>query len=264
MDELGIFGNPSDVPRSSTTNVLGSTIPMAMGAGFFNNLRRGTSKPLLNLLYGEALKDPKILKEISGRVPTFQNVQGLSKRVSSGPLRVGAGVKGPGDYLKLMGKVPRVRGVAGLTGLFALLDAAQELRDPTDPVAVNVAEAGGKIGGTIGGAALGGILGQALIPIPGVGWVIGSTAGGMLGGDAGKGLARGVYSVFDPNVDLNQAKKKARIQNEINKIGMEPTKELLREQNALARQSQQDAILANAMMNANAVGGQTVNSLIGF
>ena len=276
MDELGIFGNPSDIPRSSTTNVLGSTIPMAMGAGFFNNLRRGTSKPLLNLLYGEALKDPSLLTpatakqlkegvvQIGGRVPTFKNVQGLSKQVSRGPIRIGAGVKGPGDYLKLMGKVPRVRGVAGLTGLFALLDAAQELRDPTDPVAVNVAEAGGKIGGTIGGAALGGILGQALIPIPGVGWVIGSTAGGMLGGNAGKGLARGVYSVFDPNVDLNQAKKKARIQNEINKIGLEPTKELLREQNALARQSQQDAILANAMMNANAVGGQTVNSLIGF
>ena len=94
MDELGIFGNPSDIPRSSTTNVLGNAVPMAMGAGFFNNLRRGTTKPLLNLLYGEALKDPSLLSpvtadqlkkgavQIGGRVPTFQNVQGLSKRVS--------------------------------------------------------------------------------------------------------------------------------------------------------------------------------------
>lgn len=241
----------------------GAVPKMALGSGFFNNLRRSTSKPLLNILYGEALKDPTVLKEISAKVPTWQSVGGLSKRVSAGPTRIGAAVKGPGDYLKLMKKVPRVRGVAGLTGLFALLDAASELRDPTDPVAVNVAEAGGTLAGTAGGAWLGGALGQALIPIPGVGWVVGSTVGGLLGRGAGKNLARGAYSIIDPNVDLNQQLKRQAIQNEITSERLGPMTDLLDQQSARNRQSRQDAMIANAIANAQSSGASTVNTILG-
>ena len=243
-------------------NTASAAPKMALGAGFFNNLRRSTSKPLLNILYGEALKDPAVLKEISGKVPTWQSVGGLSKRVSAGPTRIGAAIKGPGDYLKLMQKVPRVRGVAGLTGLFALLDAAGELRDPTDPVAVNVAEAGGKLAGTAGGAWLGGALGQALIPIPGVGWVVGSTVGGLLGSGAGKNLARGAYSIIDPNVDLNQQLKRQAIQNEINSARLAPMTDLLNQQSVRNRQARQDALLANAFANAQSAGASTVNTIL--
>ena len=61
-------------------------------------------------------------------------------------------IKGPLGYVKagIKGTIPRARGVAGIGSLLAILDAAQELRDPTDPTAVNVAEAVGSLGGTAG------------------------------------------------------------------------------------------------------------------
>ena len=174
-------------------------------------------------------------------------------------------IKGPLGYVKagIKGTIPRARGVAGIGSLLAILDAAQELRDPTDPTAVNVAEAVGSLGGTAGGTMLGGVVGQTLLPfLPGVGWVVGAGIGGMLGSGAGKGLARGAYSIIDPNVDLNQQLKRQAIQNEINSARLAPMQQLLDQQSARNRQSRQDAILANALANAQSAGASTVNTIL--
>jgi len=91
---------------------------------------------------------------------------GLPALAGSGGI-VGSGVLGGATLTGLLGGAGIGAGVGSLTaGLYG----------------------GNAIGGAVGGAAggiAGGLLGQALIPIPGVGFVIGSALGGIAGGGLG-------------------------------------------------------------------------------
>lgn len=93
-------------------------------------------------------------------------------------------VKGP--KLKFGG----IRALGVVNALFAGLDFATGLQEGE-----SVGKAAAGAGGSLAGSLLGGAIGQALIPIPGVGFIIGSAAGGFLGGyaadraaEAGQGL----------------------------------------------------------------------------
>jgi len=80
-------------------------------------------------------------------------------------------VKGP--TLKFGG----LRSIGILNAVFAGLDFATGLQEGE-----SVGKAAAGAGGSLAGGLLGGAIGQALIPIPGVGFVIGSAVGGMAGG----------------------------------------------------------------------------------
>lgn len=73
-----------------------------------------------------------------------------------------------------------LRAVGIANALFAGLDFATGLSEGE-----GVGKAAAGAGGSLAGSLLGGAIGQTLIPIPGVGFVLGSIAGGFLGGYAG-------------------------------------------------------------------------------
>lgn len=89
------------------------------------------------------------------------------------------------------GKIAGLRGgrVAGAGTILSLLAAASELNDPTESAGRNLAQAAGVGAGGFGGGLAGAAIGQALIPVPGVGALVGATLGGILGTETGRGLA---------------------------------------------------------------------------
>jgi murein DD-endopeptidase MepM/ murein hydrolase activator NlpD len=70
-----------------------------------------------------------------------------------------------------------IRALGIVNTVFAGLDFATGLAEGE-----SVGKAAAGAGGSLAGSLLGGAIGQALIPIPGVGFVLGSMAGGFLGG----------------------------------------------------------------------------------
>ena len=80
-----------------------------------------------------------------------------------------------GPRLKLCG----MRAVGVGNALFAGLDFATGLAEGE-----SVGKAAAGAGGALAGGLLGGVIGQTLIPIPGLGFVIGNMAGSFLGGYA--------------------------------------------------------------------------------
>lgn len=70
-----------------------------------------------------------------------------------------------------------LRSIGILNSIFAGLDFATGLQEGE-----SVGEAAAGAGGSLAGGILGGMIGQALIPVPGLGFVIGSMAGDFLGG----------------------------------------------------------------------------------
>jgi hypothetical protein len=78
-----------------------------------------------------------------------------------------------GSRLKFGG----LRSIGILNAVFAGVDFATGLKEGE-----SVGKAAAGAGGALAGSLLGGAIGQALIPIPGLGFVIGSAAGGFLGG----------------------------------------------------------------------------------
>ena len=91
-----------------------------------------------------------------------------------------------GPTLKLGG----IRAVGVVNALFAGLDFATGLQEGE-----SVGKAAAGAGGSLAGSLLGGAIGQALIPIPGVGFVLGSMAGGFLGGYAADRVYEGGSSI---------------------------------------------------------------------
>ncbi len=71
------------------------------------------------------------------------------------------------------------RSIGIANAIFAGLDFATGLKEGE-----SVGKAAAGAGGSLAGSLLGGAIGQTLIPIPGVGFVLGSMAGGFLGGYA--------------------------------------------------------------------------------
>jgi murein DD-endopeptidase MepM/ murein hydrolase activator NlpD len=93
-------------------------------------------------------------------------------------------VKGP--RLKMGG----LRAIGVGNALFAGLDFATGLAEGE-----SVGKAAAGAGGALAGGLLGGAIGQTLIPIPGVGFVIGSTVGNFLGGYAADRIYEGGSSL---------------------------------------------------------------------
>jgi hypothetical protein len=92
-------------------------------------------------------------------------------------------------------RLPGVRGLAILTPLLAGLDFAQGISEgeSTGKAAAGAAgSAAGAAGGALAGAALAGAIGQVLVPVPGLGFVLGAAVGG-LGAFAGGYLADRAY-----------------------------------------------------------------------
>lgn len=90
-----------------------------------------------------------------------------------------------GGKLKLGG----LKGIAVVNSIFAGLDFATGLSEGE-----SVGKAAAGAGGSLAGSLLGGAIGQALIPVPGLGFLIGSAAGSFLGGYAADRVADKVES----------------------------------------------------------------------
>lgn len=110
---------------------------------------------------------------------------------------------------------PRWGRIAGLGTLAAVIGAAQELNDPNESAGRNIAQAVGSGGGGIAGGTAGALIGQALIPLPGVGALVGGAIGSALGGTAGRGLMDAIAGVVEGSPEdraLRLAKKQAEAQ----------------------------------------------------
>jgi hypothetical protein len=113
------------------------------------------------------------------------------------------------------GKISGLRGgrVAGIGTILSLLAAANELKDPTESAGRNLAQAAGVGAGGVGGGLAGAAIGQALIPIPGVGALVGATLGGVLGKETGRGLASFAADLVEGSPEdraIANAKRQAR------------------------------------------------------
>lgn len=107
-----------------------------------------------------------------------------------------------GSKIKFSG--PKAFGIAN--AVFAGLDFATGLQEGE-----TVGQAAAGAGGSLAGSLLGGAIGQALVPIPGVGFVLGSMAGGFLGGYAADRVYEGVSGP-----DIKQ-KQEERLKAEVEK-----------------------------------------------
>lgn len=126
-----------------------------------------------------------------------------------------AGAKPPkptvrGPKLKFGG----LRSIGILNAVFAGVDFATGLQEGE-----SVGKAAAGAGGALAGSLLGGAIGQALIPIPGLGFVIGSAAGGFLGGwgadritEVATGGKGGVSEKLSQRLKGEEQKQKASVQ----------------------------------------------------
>jgi len=238
-----VAGIPSGIGQSKTAG----GIPAAIGADFFQKLNNATTASLGRGLYGD------LLQEAGG---DMNKVRQIIKELD---------VKGPLDYARkgITGKIPRARGVAGLGALMALYDAAQELDDSLDAPSVNWAEAGGRLGGTLLGTSLGGVIGQALIPIPGVGWAIGAGVGGMMGGQPGQQAARAIYKGFDPEVERRREIREELRNQKMLALRLKPLQDMIAKEQANRNAQYENTLLAQmaAANSANTASSPILNSI---
>ena len=144
-------------------------------------------------------------------VNTFGSIGGLLSSLFNGALDIGGLISGffPGKGEKI-GKPPKsggaqpkpkltgnklklggIRGLGIINTLFAGIDFAQGISSGESVGKAGSGAAGSLVGGVAGGLAgtlLAGAIGQALVPVPGLGFVLGAalgTAGGFLGGWTG-------------------------------------------------------------------------------
>ena len=147
------------------------------------------------------LPDEKKIRQLANIniVNTFGNAGGLLGSLLSGALDLGGLVRGffpgrgekvgsspksktPGGKPSIRGGRIRLGGIRALgiaNAVFAGLDFATGLQQGE-----GIGKAAAGAGGSLAGSMLGGAIGQALIPVPGLGFVLGSMAGGFLGGYA--------------------------------------------------------------------------------
>lgn len=110
----------------------------------------------------------------------FSNFIGRGKKPQT-PVK--APIKAGGAQPKIKGSSLKLGGFKALgiaNALFAGLDFATGLAEGE-----SVGKAASGAGGALAGSLLGGAIGQALIPVPGLGFVVGSLAGNFLGGFLG-------------------------------------------------------------------------------
>ena len=150
---------------------------------------------------------------------TFGRPGSLLSALASGAMDVASFV---GDFFRGRrgqkgGAIPKGKGIR-LSGLkavgianaaFAGLDFATGLAEGE-----SVGKAAAGAGGALAGSLLGGAIGQALIPVPGLGFVVGSMAGNFLGGFLGDRAheaitGEGVKEKQEQKLAENEAKQKA-------------------------------------------------------
>jgi len=161
------------------------------------------------------IPDNKKMKEFANIniIDTFGSAGGLLQSLAGGALDLGGLIGGffPGEGKKI-GSLPdvkssgekpilrggklRLNGVKALgiaNSVFAGLDFATGLAEGE-----SVGKSAAGTAGSLAGSLLGGAIGQTLIPIPGVGFVIGSVAGSFIGGYT----ADRAYDVTSPEARL--------------------------------------------------------------
>ena len=149
----------------------------------------------------ESIKLPKKnkIEELSGLNlgPVFGNAGNLLGGLVNGALDVGGflgnffggGKKLPKKPLKAPGPNPKITGSKLKLGGFKALGIANALFAGLDfatglAEGESVGKSAAGAGGALAGSLLGGVIGQALIPVPGLGFIVGSMAGNFLGGYA--------------------------------------------------------------------------------
>lgn len=163
----------------------------------------GSPGNLLSSLFGGALDVAGFLDNMfppKGKMGAPQNTRGLrppKPKVSGSKLQFGG-----------------LKSVGILNAVFSGLDFAQGLAEGE-----SVGQAASGAVGNLAGSLLGGAIGQALIPIPGLGFVIGSMAGGFLGGYAAdrtyelaSGGAGGVSGKVEERLKAQEQQQKASVQ----------------------------------------------------
>jgi murein DD-endopeptidase MepM/ murein hydrolase activator NlpD len=165
----------------------------------------GSPGNLLSSLLGGALDVAGFLGNMfppRGKMGAPQNTRGLrppKPMVSGSKLQFGG-----------------LKSVGILNAVFSGLDFAQGLAEGE-----STGQAASGAVGNLAGSLLGGAIGQALIPIPGLGFVIGSMAGGFLGGWTGDrayelatGGAGGVSGKVEEKLKAQEQQQKASVQED--------------------------------------------------
>jgi murein DD-endopeptidase MepM/ murein hydrolase activator NlpD len=223
---LAAFNNIVNINRSGSQ--------MRSTQGSYNDFLRFMNVEINNL---ESIKlpDNRQLKRISNInvAPTFGSAGSLLSSLASGALDVGGLV---GDFFggskknpksakpiqkgtKL--RIPGVKGLPIISTALAGLDFAQGISQGESvgkAGAGALGSAAGAAGGALAGTALAGVIGQALIPIPGLGFVLGAGVG-TLGGMAGGYLADRVYeTVTGEEKAKEETQKRLKQQEQKQKI----------------------------------------------
>ena len=163
----------------------------------------GSPGNLLSSLLGGALDVAGFLGNMfppRGKMGAPQNTRGLrppKPMISGSKLQFGG-----------------LKSVGILNAVFSGLDFGQGLAEGE-----SAGQAASGAVGNLAGSLLGGAIGQALIPIPGLGFVIGSMAGGFLGGYTGDrayelatGGAGGVSGKVEEKLKAQEQQQKASVQ----------------------------------------------------
>jgi len=217
-------------------------------------------------LAGEVVESsPGMLEYISN---FFQGRGTQAKDAIKGATQ-GAKNMGQGATAAASNAIAKNAGRLALGGtVLSVLNAAGEFNDPDDPVLRNTAEFVGNLTGGIGGGLGGGLIGQALIPIPGVGFAIGSTLGSIYGSDALSNIGGGLYDLVNDESPADRARKdalaNAAVRREIAVKDAEAQLPLMVDQmkamraDAFAR-AERDLAIQNEYNYANAANQMLVN-----
>ena len=163
-------------------------------------------------------KDVKKLSNLN-IVSTFGSAGSLLSSLANGALDVAGFV---GDFFsgrkkggvkpnpKAGGAIPKGKGIrlggfkalGVANALFAGLDFATGLAEGE-----STGKAAAGAGGALAGSLIGGAIGQALIPVPGLGFVVGSMAGNFLGGFLGDRAHEAVTGTGNKQQDLKRKQK---------------------------------------------------------
>lgn len=198
---VSAFNNIVNIKRSATQ--------MQRTKSSYDDFIRFMNVEVKNL---EAIKlpDEKEIKKVQtlNVTPTFGSAGSLLSSLISGALDLGGLVsnffggkrKNPSPKTKPIPKnkklrIPGLRGLPLISAALAGLDFAQGLGEGESvgkAGAGALGSAAGAAGGAIAGTALAGAIGQALVPVPGLGFVLGAAVG-SLGSFAGGWLADRAY-----------------------------------------------------------------------
>jgi hypothetical protein len=224
---LSAFNNIVSINRSRST--------MRSTQTSYNEFLRFMSVEVKNI---EAIKlpDDKKIKKLANInvTSTFGSAGSLLSSLASGALDVGGLV---GDFFggrkknpkagkpipkgtKI--KIPGVRGLPIISTALAGLDFSQGISEGESvgkAGAGALGSAAGAAGGALAGTALAGVIGQALVPIPGLGFVLGAGVG-ALGGMAGGWLADRAYESATGEGKVKE-KTKARLKEQEQKQKIE-------------------------------------------